>query len=103
MKDGVVVWLFSELSCALSIQKNDGDLHPTQNRSSIYRAIYYGRDSMYLSQYKTSGKMIRLSNALIWFRNQELQKHDLTSSQFEVLRYLLTHRDQSTTAGTLMK
>lgn len=58
---------------------------------------------MYLSQYKTSGKMIRLSNALIWFRNQELQKHDLTSSQFEVLRYLLTHRETSATAGTLMK
>lgn len=55
------------------------------------------------NQYKTSGKMIRLSNALIWFRNQELQKHDLTSSQFEVIRYLLTHQDQPATAGTLMK
>ena len=55
-------------------------------------------------RYKTSGLMIRLSNALIWFRNQELQRHDLTSSQFEVIRYLLTHREQDdTTAGTLMK
>ena len=55
-------------------------------------------------RYKTSGLMIRLSNALIWFRNQELQRHDLTSSQFEVIRYLLTHREQDdTTAGTLME
>ena len=54
--------------------------------------------------YKTSGLMIRLSNALIWFRNQELQRHDLTSSQFEVIRYLLTHREQDdTTAGRLME
>lgn len=43
-------------------------------------------------QYKTSSQMIQLSNALIWFRNRELQLHDLTSSQFEVIRYLLTHR-----------
>lgn len=54
------------------------------------------------SQYKTSGLMIRLSNALIWFRNQELQRHDLTSSQFEVIRYLLTHQEQDITAGTIM-
>ena len=53
-------------------------------------------------QYKTSGLMIRLSNALIWFRNQELQLYDLTSSQFEVIRYLLTHREQDITAGTIM-
>lgn len=54
------------------------------------------------NEYKTSGQMIRLSNALIWFRNQELQLHDLTSSQFEVIRYLLTHREEPATAGTLM-
>lgn len=54
------------------------------------------------TRYKTSGLMIRLSNALIWFRNQELQRHDLTSSQFEVIRYLLTHREQEITAGLLM-
>lgn len=55
-------------------------------------------------RYKTSGLMIRLSNALIWFRNQELQRHDLTSSQFEVIRYLLTHQSQSDiTAGRLME
>lgn len=53
-------------------------------------------------QYKTSGLMIQLSNALIKFRNQELQLHDLTSSQFEVIRYLLTHREQDITAGTIM-
>lgn len=57
---------------------------------------------MNANQYKTSGLMIRLSNALIWFRNQELQLHDLTSSQFEVIRYLLTHREQNITAGTIM-
>lgn len=56
------------------------------------------------SRYKTSGLMIQLSNALIWFRNQELQQHDLTSSQFEVIRYLLTHRGQEpVTAGVLME
>lgn len=54
------------------------------------------------SQYKTSGLMIRLSNALIWFRNQELQRHDLTSSQFEVIRYLLTYQEQDITAGMIM-
>lgn len=54
------------------------------------------------TRYKTSGLMIRLSNALIWFRNQELQRHDLTSSQFEVIRYLLIHREQEITAGLLM-
>lgn len=54
------------------------------------------------TRYKTSGLMIRLSSALIWFRNQELQRHDLTSSQFEVIRYLLTHREQEITAGLLM-
>lgn len=53
-------------------------------------------------QYKTSGLMIQLSNALIKFRNQELQLHDLTSSQFEVIRYLLTHREQDITAGMIM-
>lgn len=38
------------------------------------------------------------------FRNQELQPHDLTSSQFEVNRYLLTHREQNDiTAGRLME
>lgn len=57
---------------------------------------------MNANQYKTSGLMIRLSNALIWFRNQELQLHDLTSSQFEVIRYLLTHREQNITAGMIM-
>ena len=57
---------------------------------------------MNANQYKTSGLMIRLSNALIWFRNQELQLHGLTSSQFEVIRYLLTHREQDITAGTIM-
>ena len=57
---------------------------------------------MNANQYKTSGLMIRLSNALIWFRNRELQLHDLTSSQFEVIRYLLTHREQNITAGTIM-
>lgn len=55
------------------------------------------------NRYKTSSQMIRLSNALIWFRNQELQRHDLTSSQFEVIRYLLTHREQNITAGLLIE
>lgn len=54
-------------------------------------------------RYKTSGGMIKLSNALIWFRNQELGAFDLTSSQFEVVRYLLQHRDCDTTAGDLMR
>lgn len=55
------------------------------------------------TQTKISGEMIRLSNALIWFRNQELQQLDLTSSQFEVVRYLLNHREENTTAGILMR
>lgn len=60
-------------------------------------------DILRFNQYKTSGQMIQLSNALIWFRNQELQLHDLTSSQFEVIRYLMTHRETPATAGTLMQ
>lgn len=55
------------------------------------------------TQPKISGEMIRLGNALIWFRNQKLQQLDLTSSQFEVIRYLLTHREENTTAGILMR
>lgn len=57
---------------------------------------------MRADQYKTSGLMIQLSNALIWFRNRELQRNDLTSSQFEVIRYLLTHQGQDVTASTIM-
>ena len=55
------------------------------------------------SECRISGQMIQLSNALIWFRNQELQRHGLTSSQFEVIRYLLTHREAPATAGVLMQ
>lgn len=58
---------------------------------------------MHPDKFKTGGRLIRLSNALIWFRNQELARHGLTSSQFEVVRYLLTHRGEEITAGVLMQ
>ena len=53
--------------------------------------------------YRTSGQMIKLSNALIWFRNRELDALGLTSSQFEVVRYLLLHIGEEVTAGVLMR
>lgn len=53
--------------------------------------------------YRISGRMIRLCNALIWFRNRELERLGLTSSQFEVLRFLLLHRGREVTAGLLMR
>ncbi len=54
-------------------------------------------------EYKTGSQMIQLGNALIWFRNQELQMQGLTSSQFEIIRHLLTHQDMPVDAGMLMQ
>lgn len=53
--------------------------------------------------YRVSGRMIRLSNALIWFRNRELERLGLTSSQFEALRFLLLRQGEEVTAGALMR
>ena len=52
------------------------------------------------SQFKTASLIVRLGNMVAWLRNQHMQQRDITSSQSDVIRYLLKHRDQSLSAGT---
>ena len=52
--------------------------------------------------YKTGRLLVQLGNAVSWFRNQKMQSIDLTSSQSEVIRYMLLHQDACVTAGDLM-
>ena len=56
-----------------------------------------------LPHYKTAGQIIQLGNALAWFRNQKMQSKGLTYSQSDAIRYILRHRDEGITAGTLME
>lgn len=53
-------------------------------------------------KYKTGRLLVQLGNGVAWFRNYKLQDMDLTSSQSEVIRYILKHRDMALTAGDLM-
>lgn len=46
--------------------------------------------------------MVQLGNAVTWVRNQKMQVMGLTSSQSEVICYVLKHRDESITASDLM-
>lgn len=55
------------------------------------------------TNFKVSSRMIQLSNALIRFRNLELEGIGLTSSQFEVIRYLMLTQNDICTAKRLMK
>ncbi len=55
------------------------------------------------SQFKTASLIVRLGNMVAWLRNQHMQQRDITSSQSDVIRYLLKHRDQSLSAGDLMQ
>lgn len=53
-------------------------------------------------KYRTGRLLVQLGNAVSWFRNQKMQGIGLTSSQSEVIRYVLRHRDERLTAGDLM-
>ena len=53
-------------------------------------------------KYRTGRLLVQLGNGVSWFRNQKMQGMGLTSSQSEVIRYMLKHRDKRLTAGDLM-
>ena len=55
------------------------------------------------NQFKTASLVVRLGNVVAWLRNQRMQQRDITSSQSDVIRYILRHRDQPVSAGDLMK
>ena len=55
------------------------------------------------NQYKTASLIVRLGNAVAWIRNQRMQEMDITSTQSDVIRYILKHRQQPISAGELMK
>lgn len=54
-------------------------------------------------QFKTASLVVQLGNVVAWLRNQRMQQKDITSSQSDVIRYILKHRDQPVSAGDLMK
>lgn len=53
-------------------------------------------------KYRTGRLLVQLGNGVSWFRNQAMQGMGLTSSQSEVIRYMLRHREEPLTAGELM-
>lgn len=55
------------------------------------------------NQFKTASMVVRLGNVVAWLRNQRMQQRDITSSQSDVIRYILKHREQPVSAGDLMK
>lgn len=55
------------------------------------------------NQFKTASLVVRLGNVVAWLRNQRMQQRDITSSQSDVIRYILKHRDQPVSAGDLME
>lgn len=55
------------------------------------------------NQFKTASLIVRLGNIVAWMRNQRMQQMDITSSQSDVIRYILKHKDQSISAGDLME
>lgn len=54
------------------------------------------------NQFKTASLVVRLGNVVAWLRNQRMQQRNITSSQSDVIRYILKHRDQPISAGDLM-
>lgn len=52
--------------------------------------------------FKTASLIVRLGNIVAWLRNQRMQQKDITSSQSDVIRYLLKHQEQPVSAGSLM-
>lgn len=55
------------------------------------------------NQFKTASLVVRLGNVVAWLRNQRMQQRDITSSQSDVIRYILRHRDRPVSAGDLMQ
>lgn len=55
------------------------------------------------SQFKTASLVVRLGNAVVWIRSQRMQQKEITSSQSDVIRYLLHHQDRPVSARDLMK
>lgn len=55
------------------------------------------------NQFKTASLIVRLGNVVVWLRNQRMQQRDITSTQSDVIRYILKHRDGPVSAGDLMK
>ena len=55
------------------------------------------------NQFKTASLVVRLGNVVAWLRNQRMQQRGITSSQSDVIRYILKHRDQPVSAGDLME
>lgn len=55
------------------------------------------------TQFKAASMIVRLGNVVAWLRNQRMQQRDITSSQSDVIRYILKHRDGPVSAGDLMK
>lgn len=54
------------------------------------------------AQFKTASLIVRLGNVVAWLRNQRMQQRGITSTQSDVIRYLLKHQDQPVAAGDLM-
>ena len=54
------------------------------------------------AQFKTDSLIVRLGNVVAWLRNQRMQRRGITSTQSDVIRYLLKHQDQPVAAGDLM-
>ncbi|MDR3766395.1 MAG: MarR family transcriptional regulator [Butyricicoccus sp.] len=55
------------------------------------------------NQFRTASLIVRLGNVVAWLRNQHMQQRDITSTQSDVIRYILKHRDGPVSAGDLMK
>lgn len=53
--------------------------------------------------YRTALHIVKLGNAVTWMRNERMKKIDITSSQSEVIRYILKHKNENITACNLMK
>lgn len=53
-------------------------------------------------KHRTGRNLVQLGNAVSWFRNQKFLLIGLTSSQSEVMRYVLKNQKESITAGDLI-
>lgn len=55
-------------------------------------------------EYITASLLVKLGNAISWYKNQNMKTIDLTASQSEAIQYILKSRnDKCITASDLMK
>lgn len=54
------------------------------------------------SSYRNASLIVHLGNAVNWWRNLQTSSYGLTSTQAEVIRYILKQEDHDITAGELM-